>query len=369
MKTHSTSCLIILILSSVLLCFQPAVAQTYSKQRDVIKGFKVQQGSVVQVTNKYGNINVVPWQKDSVRVEVHIKVQGKQVTRVDKIMSSIDFEIMSFGNYINARTIFQDNQATFWKDVVSYAGQVINTGNNLQIDYSVYMPSGSDLKIDNKFGNVYTDCHSGKIDIKLANGDFQGRDFSGILKLNMEFGTATIQDVNQADFVINYSDLSLNKANSLILNSRSSTFDFEKVKNLELNSQRDRLNSRECTSISGEASFSRIRITELESSASMNTKYGELKLNNVLKGFRNIRLNSEYTDLTLNLDPASAFSADITYDAKTQVSLTPAVSNTFHKEVQNPQTGKTNLSGSYGRSATSLISISTKAGSLTLFNR
>lgn len=368
MKTKINTCLILLIISGILVSNQ-GFSQIFTKQKEVSRSFRVNTGTVVQVTNKYGNVSVIPWQKDSVRVEVSMKVQGKQMAKVDKIMASIDFELMSFGNYINARTHFRDNQATFWKDVVSYAGQVINTSNNLQIDYTVYMPAGTDLKIDNKFGNIYADSHSGNVDIKLANGDLQAHDFSSNLKLEIEFGSATLKTVNSADLIVNYSDLSLTKATAIILNSRSSTLDLEKVRQLELNSQRDKVNIRECFSINGDAYFSKIRIGELESAATLGTKYGEFKLNSVPKAFRIIRLDCEYTDIVLNIEPGSSFSTDLTYDAKTKVTLLPALANVLKKEVQNPQTGKVNATGNIGRSPVSQVYVNTKAGSLTVFNK
>jgi hypothetical protein len=362
-------CWIFLILLLGIILPTHISAQVYTKQREISRSFRVNSGSVVQVANKYGNINVIPWQKDSVRVEINLKVQGKQVAKVDKIMASIDFELMSFGNYINARTTFRDNQATFWKDVVSYAGQVINTSNNLQIDYIIYMPASTDLKIDNKFGNIYTDSHTGKVDIKIANGDLQARDFSGNLKLEIEFGSATLKTVNSAELIVNYSDLSLSGATAIILNSRSSTLDIEEVRQLEINSQRDKVNIRECHSINGESYFSKVKIGMLESSATLATKYGELKLNSVLKGFRMLHLTSEYTDILINMDALTTCSLDLTYDAKTRLTLLPALSNNLKKEVLNPQVGKVNATGNIGRNPASQVYVNTKAGSLTIFNK
>jgi DUF4097 and DUF4098 domain-containing protein YvlB len=177
-------------------------AQTYSEKREQGKSFKLKSGTVIQITNKYGNVNVIPWEKDSVRIEVSMSAQSKQAAKVVKILTSIDVEMMSTANSISARTVFYDNSATFWKDVVSYAGQVINTSNNLQINYTVYMPVANDIKIDNKFGNVYMDNHSGNADITVSNGDLQARNFSGGLKLKIEFGSANFQDADEAQLNI-----------------------------------------------------------------------------------------------------------------------------------------------------------------------
>lgn len=354
-----------------LAIFIPAlsVAQTYSEKREQGKSFKLKSGTVIQITNKYGNVNIMPWEKDSVRIEVSMSAQSKQAAKVVKILTSIDCEMMSTANLISARTVFYDNSATFWKDVVSYAGQVINTSNNLQINYTVYMPVTNDIKIDNKFGNVYMDSHSGNADITVSNGDVQARNFSGSLKLKLEFGSANFQDAGDAQLNINYSDLTARKINKLNLNSRSSTIDIEETGAIELVSSRDKLTVKSGNSLSGEASFSRIRINELEAMCTMNTKYGELRLNSIARDFRTIHVKSDYTDVFLGFNPSDSYSVDLIYDAKTSLNISAPINNQLKKETLNAKLGTVQASGNIGKSGTSHVSVTAKAGSLSVLNK
>ena len=344
-------------------------AQTYSDKRQQSKSFKIRSGTVVQITNKYGNVNVIPWEKDSVRIEVSMAAQSKQAAKVVKVLSSIDCEMISSANSISARTVFYDNGTTFWKDVVSYAGQVINTNNNLQINYTVYMPATNDIKIDNKFGNVYMDNHSGNADLTVSNGDLQARNFSGKLKLKLEFGSASIQDMDDAQLNINYSDLTLRKVKALNLNSRSSTIDMEDAATIDLISTRDKLNVKRCGSLSGETSFSRIAINELESSCTVTAKYGALKLNNVKRNFREIQVKSEYTDLYFGFNAEDSYSLDLTYDAKTNLNISSPINSQLKKETLDAKAGTIQATGTIGKTGTSGVSVNTKSGSLSVLNR
>jgi hypothetical protein len=344
-------------------------AQVFSEKREQSKSFKLRSGTTVQISNKYGNVNVMPWEKDSVRIEVSMWAQSKQAAKVVKILSSIDCEMIATANSISARTVFYDNSATFWKDVVSYAGQVINTSNNLQINYTVYMPVSTDVKIENKFGNVYMDSHRGDADLTISNGDLQARNFSGKLKLRLEFGSAGMQDLADAQLNINYSDLTLRKVNTLNLFSRSSTIDMEEAAIIELTSARDKLLIKSCGSLSGEASFSRIRINELESSCSMTAKYGELKLNSINRNFHNVQLKSEYTDLFLGFNPDDSYSLDLVYDAKTNLNISSPINSQLKKETINAKTGTIKATGTIGKSGNSRVTINAKAGGLSLLNK
>lgn len=344
-------------------------AQTYSEKREQSRSFRLKSGMSVQIVNKYGNINVMPWDKDSVRFEISMSAQSKQAAKVVKILSSIDCEMISTANLISARTVFYDNSTTFWKDVVSYAGQVINTSNNLQINYTVYMPVTTPLKIEDKFGNIYLDSRHASTDITLSNGDLQAQDFTGKLKLKLDFGSASLQNAENAELTVNYSDLTIQNVKMLTVNSRSSTLEVEEAGTIDLTSSRDKLVVKSCGSISGETSFSRIRINELESACTLNTKYGELKLNTIQRNFRTVYVKSEYTDLFLGINPSSSISLELTYDAKTSLNIATSINNQLKKETLDAKQGIVQAIGNIGKSGGSNISITAKAGSLSLLNK
>jgi len=344
-------------------------AQTYSEKREQSRSFRVKPGTIVQVSNKYGNVNVIHWEKDSVRIEVSLSAQSKQAAKVVKILSSIDCEMIATAGFISALTVFNDNSATFWKDVVSTVGKVVNTSNNLQIHYTVYMPSDNPLKIENKFGNIYLDTRNANTDITLSNGDLQARDFNANLKLNLEFGSASLQQVGDAQLNINYSDLYLQKVSKLNLISRSSTLDIDEAASIDIESVRDKLTLKSCTSFSGDASFSRIRVNELITVCSLSAKYGELKFNSIAKNFVTVYIKSEYTDVLLGINPQASCSVDLIYDTKTILNIAPGISNVLKKETINPKYGTIKANGETGKSPSAQITVTAKAGSLSVLNK
>ncbi|MBL7905129.1 MAG: hypothetical protein JNL22_08925 [Bacteroidales bacterium] len=359
-----------LIVVMVLLLMPLLLAsQTFSEKREQSRSFRLKAGALVQISNKYGNVYIMNWDKDSVRVDVSISVQSKQPTKMMKILSSIDCEMVSSPSYLSARTVFHDNSATFWKDVVAYAGKVVSTSNNLQINYTVYMPSTNQLKIDNKFGNIYLDNQKGRADLTLSNGDLQARDFTGDLKLNLEFGTANLQQADEASLNINYSDLFAQKIGKLTLVSRSSTIDMEEVGSLDVESVRDKITLKNCNSVTGDASFTRLRIGVLGTVCSLTTKYGELRINEVPKSFLNIFVKAEYTDLVFSVSPQASYALDLLYDAKTALSITPSIDNQLKKETINAKYSTIKANGQIGKSDGSQITLTAKAGSVALMNK
>lgn len=360
----------LLLISTLLVGSLAALkAQVYSEQKTQSRSFRVRTGMQIQIFNKYGNITIMPWQKDSVRFEATISARSKQAAKVLKILSSIDCEMMATASTVSARTVFYDNNATFWKDVVSYAGQVINTSNDLQINYLVYMPTEYDLKVENKFGNVYMDNHQGNANLTVLNGDLQARSFSGELKLKIEFGSASLQDVGNAEISANYSDLTIHKVSKLDISSRSSNIDLNETNSLELDSQRDKITLNSCSQISGNAMFSRIKVSDFGSQINMSAKYGELKLNNVERGFKYIELRTEYTDIYLGLSQNASYSLDLYYDNKTSLILSPVLNNQMKKTTVNQQTGAMQASATIGKASAAQVSVTSKAGSISVVNK
>jgi len=360
---------LILLIPAFTVMANTSQAQAFTRQKHISRSFVLVPNTNVQVFNKYGNIQVIPWEKDSVRIMADVTVKAKQAARADKILSAIDFNFFALGNFIDARTIFSDNQNTFWKDMVTMAGQMINAGNNLEIDYKVYMPAQADLILDNKFGNIYIESLMRNADIKLSHGDFQARDFSGFFKLNLEFGSATMQDIKSAEFTINYSDISLRKADQINLTSRSSTIVFGDVNTLDLSSRRDEISVKSLSEINGDSYFSNIKINQFNNSATLILKYGGIKFSNITHNFSTIHLNTEYADLLLNFNQGASYKTDFSYDAKTKVILSPALAAQLKKEVLNDKSGTVHASGSPGKSVASSLFISSKSGSLTIFNK
>jgi hypothetical protein len=197
----------------------------------------------------------------------------------------------------------------------------------------------------------------------------QARDFSKTLKLKLEFGSASLQDIDNAQLTVNYSDITGRKLNTLNLNSRSSTIEIEETGTIELASSRDKLVVKSCNSLSGDASFSRIRINEIDAICTMNTKYGELKLNTISRNFRTIQVKSEYTDVFLGLSPATGCTIDLQYDTKTSLNISSQINNQLKKETLNAKLGTIQATGDVGKSGSSHISVTAKAGAISLLNK
>ena len=298
----------------------PAFAspQVYERNRHESKAWKVSKETSLEIYNKYGNIHLFTWDKDSVRVNIDLQIKAGKESKVDKIYEYIDFEFSDNKYYVIARTRL-NQQSEFWAEVSDLANTFFSSGTKVQIDYSVYIPQSINIKIENKFGNIYTTDHFGKMSVILSNGDFKANDLKGSTDMNVSFGNAAINSIESGKLNLNYSELVLGNAANLTIDSKSSTLNIEKAGMLNINSKRDKYNINQLSVLSGKTSFSYLTIKSFGSDLTLNTDYGEVNLEGISPEFKLIDLTSSYTDIVLKIPAKSSYAVDISHSVSTVI--------------------------------------------------
>jgi hypothetical protein len=317
MKTHllNYKFLATLFLLAVSLALN---GQVYENSRTVREAYRIAPNTEIQVTNKYGDIHLVPWEKDSVVFEIDFSVTSNKQAKVDKIFEFVDFDFKATSYYVIAQTVFE-GQNNFWSEMADVAGTIFSSGTTTRIDYTIYFPARNSVKIENKFGNIYTTDHLGKVDITLSNGDMKAHSFMGQTRLNIEFGTVSIDEITSATISLGYAELNLERSGEITFESRSSKIYITESDILRLNSRRDKFYIKSVGEITGEAFFSYLDLDKVISKINLKTSYGDCKIIDISDAFIRMDFNSQYTDITFFLNDRHFYDFDITRDDKSSV--------------------------------------------------
>jgi len=292
--------------------FLPAMSQVFEKTRNESHSFRVFETSTLEIYNKYGNIHLFVWEKDSVRINVNVEVKSSKEQKAEKIFDYIDFEFSNSKYYIIARTQFRQAQGSFWAELNDLANTIFSGSNKTQIDYNIYLPANMDVKLENKFGNIYCTNHSGNFTVDLSNGDFRANDLTGNADLKLDFGNSSIHAITKGKIETGYGELEIDKSGDLEIDSKSSEIKIGSATSLKLNSRRDQFEINEISGITGEASFSYLTVHALKSGTDLKTDYGGISLKDISTDFQLIRINARYTDIGITL--TTEFSGDITLE-------------------------------------------------------
>ncbi len=343
------------------------VSQDFEKIRNLQRTFPLKSGTEIRIINKYGNIHIVNWDKDSVRFEIELQVKANKSHKVDKMFENIDFDFTSSNFYIIAQTVFKNESSAFWQDISDFASILFKGGTQARIDYRVFLPSSHNVDIQNKFGNVYTGNHEGDFKLNLSNGDFRANHIKNASMLKLSFGKFTINRLDNARIDLGYGDLDIKTSGTLNILSNSSTLILGESKQLDLDSRRDKIYINKLNKLNGKSSFSYINIKELAEQAIMNTNYGDMSIDNLQSSFHLLNLISEYTEVKLGIAQNAALDLEINYNHKTYM-LLPQRMEPFGREKAGSDEDfliRGHLGGQ--RVGTAMMKISIQAGSLQIF--
>ncbi len=305
--------LLILMFTTISIFGQP-----YTKEKRIVKSFPLFAETEIEISNKYGDITLEEWDKDSIRVEIHYKVSSNKESKLEKTFNAIDFDFRANKYYVVVNTEIEGGD-TFWSDVSDIASNLFSGGTHTSIDYKVYAPAKQFLTLKLKYGNIYMANHKGSLSIDLSNGNLKAHHLSGDSELEVEFGDATIDFIAVGVLKLNYANITIEEAETLNFNSQSSEIEIEEVQTIILDSKRDKFNIDEVESIEGSASFSRINLNELKMKADLTTKYGSIKIKDIDADCEGIKLNSTNTTVNLYLNESDSYRIQITSNEKSDI--------------------------------------------------
>lgn len=353
--------------SVIILMIPMLVAAQFTESKQINKRFKISTETRVEITNKYGKIKINTWEKDSIVFDVKIKVEDKKLSRLEKLIREIDFDFINSTHFIIAHTKVGENRSSLEKEVVNFKESVLQSDGKIEIDFTVWMPKTNQLKVENKFGDVYIDDYLGDIEINLSNGNLKSHDFAGKTNLKLSFGDATINQMKTGRLDCNYSEVYIKKADKLQIVSKSSDFEITEINEINTDSRRDKFRIQLIDILDAKGSFTNYRITEITDNLNLKTEYGDLDIEKVAPDFKSVYIESKSTDINLYFSEESEFGFDITH-TRSQTNFCRKM-DIKKEEVLDEKEKKIQLTGNFGSGAkTTKLFMNASGGGINIMN-
>lgn len=273
----------------------------YTKNKMITKEFTVNKDATLNVTNKYGNINIITGETNKIEIQVSITTNGDNEEKVKERLDQINVEFSNSASSVSAKTIIGKNSNSWsW-------GRKNNV--NMEINYLIKMPVTNNVNLSNDYGSISLDklegvakinCDYGKIDIGelLNSNNTIHMDYTN--KSNIEF-------IQSGEINADYSSLNIVNAGTINLNADYSHLSFGKIKNLDYNCDYGDLKIEECGSINGNNDYMHTSIDKLNTSAIFDVDYGSIKINSTSENFEKIAIEASYTNIKIGVNPSSSF--------------------------------------------------------------
>ena len=287
MNTKFKIFLIFLVLVQV-----SAHAEKYKKK--IYQGYLKSQVTALNISNKFGNIEINDLGGDSVTLEAVVSVDDVTESKARQILDQINIHIEKNGGQIDAETVITDN---------------FKTKGNFSINYKINIPKDKNLSVSNKFGNVVMSDLIGKGRFEIAYGNLTAGNLESPANTNiwldLSYGKGDIGSVNKMNGEIKYSKLYIGNAGNMDLESKYSGLNADRINDLHLDSKYDGISIDEISGISSVSKYTNYTFGKLFKKMVIDTEYGSIRVNEVSPNFEDIEINNSYGGITVGLNGKS----------------------------------------------------------------
>lgn len=307
MRMKCYSLFLVLLVASVT-----TARAAVEKSKVLRKSFAATDQTSVEITSKYGRVDVQTWDKDSVSFLIKVVAQSRSENESQEMIDDTEIRFSATQDFISATTYFED-EGTQLVNAFNKAIRSLNSSAQVKLDvfYTVMMPSSASIEIENKFGDVTVGNKEGNVKVSVSYGKIRLGNLSGYTDVALKFGDLNAQEISRLNLECEYSDLVAYSVENADVSSKSSKLNFHQVTRLRSRTKRDDYTIYKAGSVNASGEYSDFVITELDGSLNFTGKLGNITIHNVKPSFTRINMNCEHSNANLSFDENCQFTMDL----------------------------------------------------------
>jgi hypothetical protein len=171
------------------------------KERNISKTYPA-SGNTLNIDNQFGDVKVITWDKNEIKVDIHIETSSTDKDMAEKTFDRIDV------------TDKQEGKSIYFKTTMDKNGKHENTSchncsNTMMIDYEVHIPANNALNIENSFGGIEIPDYNGTVSLTNKYGHLTTGKLAKPEKIEVEFGKADLKSIGNIDLTFKYSSVNI----------------------------------------------------------------------------------------------------------------------------------------------------------------
>lgn len=183
------------------------------KKKTYSKSYALDGNDKVSINNQFGEVKISTWSKNEVKVDVVITCAAGSEETAQALLNRISIEDGKNSDGVYFKTKMTNEN---WSN--ERKGK---NSTSMEINYEVQMPAGNPLDLKNSFGKTIVPDFSGPVTISSKFGVLTAGNISNLKKLDVEYGTATVEAVSNGEVSIKFSQALIKKLNGAVKASQS----------------------------------------------------------------------------------------------------------------------------------------------------
>lgn len=296
----------VLVLMAHLTMAQEKVSKTISET------FEMSNAGELQVENKYGNITIHGWAKNTISITVDVITTHKKRENAQHLLDRIEPKFKTMTDFVAISSEIVEKNKGFLAEYFNKANPFDFDRSNVQINYSIYLPANAVVDINNKFGDVILEDWTGKLKMDVQHGDVWINKNLKVADIDLKYGKLKANNINFGSIHLKNGGLSLAKSKDLRLTSSGSTIDLEEISSLEIYSSKDEITIGEVETIQGELEFSNVELANVDDKIDLTMNIAEFKVLTIHSADAKINIQQQSSEIVLNVQDFSfRFSATL----------------------------------------------------------
>lgn len=263
------------------------------------KSYTIDKNDKVSLSNKFGSINIITWNKNEVKIDAEIRAYASTASEAQKLIDGVEATSNKESDLISYKTNTINTKGNW--------GKGSRNGKNININVTIYMPSGNALTAIQQYGDIQMNDFSGPTSITVQYGNFTANNLkSNNNYIKVQYGKCDIKEASQAKINHQYGGgLTIGSVGELELIAQYTNVNIGEIKKPSTIQQQygNGINIGSVGQLSASVQYSALKIGNLQGSLISKIQYGKVNIDEVMEDCKAIVINADYTDVNLGFAP------------------------------------------------------------------
>ena len=262
-------------------------------------------GRAFSLTTRYGRVQINPWNKREIKVEAELVARAETEAGARQVLDALGVQWLDY----DAKTGGVAVSTQFGAALQGRAG-----GCRYEVNYTVWLPRTTALRVYNSFGEVaIAGTVTGPTELAVEYGTLRTGRLEGPRNLvRIGNGDCTLAFAARASIDASYARLRLDEGTTVDLRNNHSDVDIGTVQDLTVHSKYGDVALGTVRNLRGSSGYSRFTIDRLDEVLDMALRYcPDFVVRDMGANFRQVTLDGGFSSIRLGFAEAPGFRFDV----------------------------------------------------------
>lgn len=325
-----------------ILSYQHVIAQ-HKLNKEIREIHAFTDENKLYLENTYGNIFITGWNKNTIEIIVNIEAEGRNEDKAQKLLDRVKIDIKATNTEMKIISKIEKKQGGLLGRYISKIDPFKNE--KTTINYTIYLPKKAFAEVYNKYGDITISDWNGKLKTAVEHGDLRISDELSNADMTIKYGKLNAVELHESSITSKDATLEIHNAKNLTIDSDGSEMILNDIENLQLNSNKDKIDIVKMNTISGTLKYSKTVFKTLGGKVKLDLNYGEIRILKHLHNTPDFDINQKEAEVYINISE-TAF--DFNAKLEQGVLRIPKTMENIESEIINRKEKIRRINASYG---------------------